>query len=75
MAVSGDTGWCANLERLARNSDVLILECTSVRPTPHTHVCLEEIREGIAGNFCRCTGYTKIIESIHSAAQVMKGGE
>jgi len=35
----------------------------------------EEIREGIAGNFCRCTGYTKIIESIHSAAQAMKGGE
>ena len=35
----------------------------------------EEIREGIAGNFCRCTGYTKIIESIQSAAQAMKGGE
>jgi carbon-monoxide dehydrogenase small subunit len=35
----------------------------------------EEIREGIAGNFCRCTGYTKIIESIQSAAGAMKGGE
>lgn len=32
-----------------------------------------EIREGIAGNFCRCTGYTKIIESISAAAKAMKG--
>lgn len=29
----------------------------------------EEIRRGIAGNLCRCTGYTKIIESIKVAAQ------
>lgn len=35
----------------------------------------EEIREGIAGNFCRCTGYTKIIESIMAAAEEMKGKE
>ena len=33
----------------------------------------EEIRRGIAGNFCRCTGYTKIFESIKAAAQ--KGGK
>jgi aerobic-type carbon monoxide dehydrogenase small subunit (CoxS/CutS family) len=33
----------------------------------------QEIREGIAGNFCRCTGYTKIIESIDAAAKAMKG--
>jgi carbon-monoxide dehydrogenase small subunit len=33
----------------------------------------EEIRDGIAGNFCRCTGYTKIIESIGAAAEAMKG--
>jgi len=33
----------------------------------------EEIRRGIAGNFCRCTGYTKIFESVKAAAQ--KGGK
>ena len=34
----------------------------------------ETIREAMAGNFCRCTGYTKIIESIGTAAKAMKGG-
>jgi len=34
-----------------------------------------EIREGIAGNVCRCTGYTKIVESIGAAAKAMRGGE
>lgn len=33
----------------------------------------QEIREGIAGNFCRCTGYTKIIESIQTASKMKKG--
>ncbi len=33
----------------------------------------EEIRQGISGNFCRCTGYTKIIKSIKTAAGKKEG--
>jgi carbon-monoxide dehydrogenase small subunit len=33
----------------------------------------EEIRKGLEGNFCRCTGYTKIIESVKAAVARMKG--
>ena len=28
----------------------------------------EEIRYGIAGNLCRCTGYTKMVTAISEAA-------
>jgi carbon-monoxide dehydrogenase small subunit len=31
----------------------------------------EEIREGLSGNFCRCTGYTKIFKSVEAAAAKM----
>ncbi len=33
----------------------------------------DEIKKGIAGNFCRCTGYTKIFASIKAAAKKMQG--
>jgi len=31
----------------------------------------EEIRLGLEGNICRCTGYTKIVEAIAEAGEVM----
>ena len=37
---------------------------------------VEEIKEGISGNLCRCTGYYQIVEAIQLAAQklVEEGG-
>jgi carbon-monoxide dehydrogenase small subunit len=32
-----------------------------------------EIREGISGNICRCTGYNKIVDAIHLAADRIAG--
>ena len=40
----------------------------SARPTE------EEIRYGIAGNLCRCTGYTKMVAAIREAAASMQEG-
>jgi aerobic-type carbon monoxide dehydrogenase small subunit (CoxS/CutS family) len=34
--------------------------------TPHPN--MTEIREGLAGNLCRCTGFMRIFESVLSAA-------
>ncbi len=31
----------------------------------------QEIREGLAGHICRCTGYTSIVDSILKAAQAL----
>ncbi|MCC5912066.1 MAG: (2Fe-2S)-binding protein [Clostridiaceae bacterium] len=32
----------------------------------------EEIREGISGNLCRCTGYNKIVDAIEKASEYRK---
>ena len=30
----------------------------------------EEVREGLSGNFCRCTGYQGIVNAVHRAAEM-----
>ena len=35
----------------------------------------EEIRRGIDGNLCRCTGYVNIVKSVKAAAKKMRGVE
>jgi aerobic-type carbon monoxide dehydrogenase small subunit (CoxS/CutS family) len=33
----------------------------------HPQPTMAEVREGLAGNLCRCTGYTKIFDSVLAA--------
>lgn len=49
---------------------VLASECILAKnPSPSE----EEIREGISGNLCRCTGYNAIVEAIGIAAKEGNG--
>ena len=34
----------------------------------------EEIRDALAGNLCRCTGYTMMVGAVHAAAQELHKG-
>jgi aerobic carbon-monoxide dehydrogenase small subunit len=34
----------------------------------------DEVREGIEGNLCRCTGYQNIVRAVQRAAQAMQPG-
>jgi aerobic-type carbon monoxide dehydrogenase small subunit (CoxS/CutS family) len=46
---------------------MLLSSYALLRDNPHPSE--EEVRIGIEGNICRCTGYVKIIESILDAAE------
>ena len=35
----------------------------------------EEIREGLEGNYCRCTGYHNIVKAVQYAAKKMQEGQ
>ena len=35
----------------------------------------QEIRQGLAGNICRCTGYVNIVKAVRQAAAEMRASE
>jgi len=43
-----------------------------LRDTPHPTE--REIREGLAGNLCRCTGYQNIVKAVAAAAEALASG-
>jgi aerobic carbon-monoxide dehydrogenase small subunit len=49
---------------------VLMAAAALLAETPHPTE--EEIRYGIAGNLCRCTGYTKMLDAIGEAAHAIR---
>ncbi len=46
------------------------VEILNEKPSPSD----EEIRKGLRGNLCRCTGYHNIVEAVKFAAEKMNGG-
>ena len=46
---------------------ILLSGIALLRDNPHP--TREQMKEALAGNLCRCTGYTKIYEAIDAAAQ------
>lgn len=49
----------------------MILKSVSIlekNPEPTEH----EIREGLEGNMCRCTGYVKIVDAVKHASELIK---
>ena len=46
------------------------VDLLAANPTPSE----EEIRRGLKGNLCRCTGYHNIVKAVQSASQAMAGG-
>jgi aerobic carbon-monoxide dehydrogenase small subunit len=49
---------------------VLMAAAALLQETPHPTE--DEIRYGIAGNLCRCTGYTKMLAAIDEAAHAVR---
>ena len=35
----------------------------------------QDVREGLGGNLCRCTGYVKIVDAVLAAAEAMRKGD
>jgi carbon-monoxide dehydrogenase small subunit len=49
----------------------IMTACAMLARTPNP--TREEIRAGLSGNLCRCTGYMSIVESIKAASEKMAG--
>jgi aerobic-type carbon monoxide dehydrogenase small subunit (CoxS/CutS family) len=56
-------GYC--IPGMIMSANALLLK----NPNPNE----DEIKEGLAGNLCRCTGYVKQLSAVKKAAEIMRG--
>jgi carbon-monoxide dehydrogenase small subunit len=49
---------------------MLLTSYALLKHNPHPSEA--EIREGLAGNLCRCTGYQNIVKAVQQAADVLR---
>jgi carbon-monoxide dehydrogenase small subunit len=62
---------CASLQCGFCGPGVIMSAKALLDGNPNPNVA--EIRDALAGNLCRCTGYTKMIEAVQLAARAMHG--
>jgi carbon-monoxide dehydrogenase small subunit len=48
---------------------MMLAACDLLRENPHPSE--DEVREGIEGNLCRCTGYQNIVAAVQAAGAAM----
>jgi carbon-monoxide dehydrogenase small subunit len=63
---------CGGLQCGYCTPGMIMASCDLLKNSPTPSI--EEVRRGLSGNLCRCTGYTQIVESIMHAAEEMNHG-
>ncbi len=58
---------CGGLQCGYCTPGMVIASCSLLKDNPHPTV--DEVRHGLGGNLCRCTGYAQIVESVLHAAE------
>lgn len=62
---------CGGLQCGYCTPGMVMTACAMLKDNPRPTA--DEVRHGLNGNLCRCTGYTQIVESILNAAEKMRG--
>jgi carbon-monoxide dehydrogenase small subunit len=62
---------CGGLQCGYCTPGMLMTACAMLANNPRPTA--EQVREGLSGNLCRCTGYTQIVESVLHASEKMHG--
>jgi carbon-monoxide dehydrogenase small subunit len=62
---------CGGLQCGYCTPGMLITACALLSRNPRP--TQDDVRHGLSGNLCRCTGYTQIVESVLHAAEKMHG--
>lgn len=62
---------CGGLQCGYCTPGMVMSACAMLKDNPRPTA--DEVRHGLNGNLCRCTGYTQIVESILNAAEKMRG--
>jgi len=62
---------CGGLQCGYCTPGMLMTACHMLERNPRPTA--DEVREGLNGNLCRCTGYAQIVESILDASEKMRG--